>query len=92
MAVMSGDASRAFFAGPGNGEYRVRSETSPRAASGRFSSRFAGTKAHYQGAVGPPAKHKLETDQTGLDSLSEAHVVGNEKVDERHLDRANDRI
>ena len=38
------------------------------------------------------ADDQFQDDQPGFDGLAEAHVVGDQQVDPRHLDRAHDRI
>ena len=40
----------------------------------------------------PVAQDQFLDDQPGLDGLAQAHVVGDEQVDARHLDRAHHRV
>src|ERR1017187_8237577 len=51
-----------------------------------------GGRADHQDAVRAMAEHQFEDDHAGLDGFAEAHVVGDEQVDARHLDGADHRV
>ena len=49
-------------------------------------------RADDQDPPGPVADDQFQGDQARLDGLAEAHVVGNQQVDPRHLDGADHRV